>query len=119
LDNRKEEDLAWADQSVGLGKPVYLIRKISKDVFELELDSVCNGSLPVVECVRRYVGSSYYRINAKDNTVTAVDASVRHKQDIKTWFQIWEPHRIALIKFCESEKIKQKKGKKTFQWKQK
>lgn len=107
----KDLEHLWLEESK-IGDIVYLIRKISGHVVESKLTAVSIGAIPQVE-VHWVKSERYtYRLNLKDNTVHAIDATTKHKDEMKTWYEIWEPQRKLLIKFCEETTRKEKKRKK-------
>lgn len=104
-------DLKHSD-SLSIGSIVYLIRKISGHVVETKLTAFSTGNIPEVEVewVKNY--RDKYRLNLKDNTVHAIDATQKHKNEMKLWYEVYEPQRKQLINLCEEHSVKEKKRKK-------
>lgn len=95
-----------------LGDTIYLVRKISKHLLETKLIAFSVGNVPQVEVEWLKSYKYQYRLNLETNTVHAIDATARHKEEMKLWYEVWEPQRKLLIKLCEENKIKEKKRKK-------
>ena len=95
-----------------IGCTIYLVRKLSGHVLETKLNAVSVGTVPQVEV--EWIKSYHYtyRLNLKDNTVHALDATVKHKTEMKLWYEVWEPQRKLLVKLCEEMAAKEKKAKK-------
>lgn len=95
-----------------VGSIIYLIRKISGHVLETKLTAISTGLVPQVEVEWLKSYHYTYRLNLKDNTVNAIDAVIKHKTEMKLWYEVWEPQRKLLIKLCEETTVKEKKRKK-------
>ncbi len=95
-----------------IGSTVYLVRKISGHVLECKLISFSVGKVPQVEVEWLKSYHYQYKINLEDNTVHAIDATARHKTEMKLWYECFEPQRKQLIKLCEDNALKEKKRKK-------
>lgn len=95
-----------------IGCTVYLVRKISGHLLETKLTAFSTGKVPEVEVewLKSYKYS--YRLNLRDNNVRALDATHKHKEEMRLWYEIWEPQRKQLIKLCEENALKEKKRKK-------
>ncbi len=96
------------DKPIKIGSSIYLIRRVSGEVLETSLQHLITGSKPVVEV--KWNEQHLYRLSLEDNTVNAVDCKLRHRQDMKLWYKVWEPHRLKLIElFFEQKKTKKKR----------
>lgn len=107
------EDLGfYQPTSVSIGDVIYLVRKISGHLLEMKLTAVSIGTVPQaeVEWLKSY--KYQYRLDLKKNTVHAIDATAKHKEEMKLWYEVWEPQRKLLIKLCEETALKEKKRKK-------
>lgn len=98
--------------SIAIGETVYLVRKISGHLLEMKLTAVSIGTVPQVEVEWLKSYKYQYRLDLKKNTVHAIDATQKHKEEMKLWYEIWEPQRKLLIKLCEETALKEKKRKK-------
>lgn len=99
-------------EDVSINCTVYLIRKISGHVVETRLTAVSVGTIPQAEVSWLKSERYTYRLNLKDNTVHAIDATAKHKDEMKAWYEVWEPQRLSLIKLCELTTAKEKKRRK-------
>lgn len=107
------DDLGFSQpDKVSMGDTVYLVRKVSGHVLEMKLTAVSIGTIPQaeVEWLKSY--KYQYRLNLKENTVHAIDATQKHKDEMRLWYEVWEPQRKLLIKLCEETALKEKKRKK-------
>lgn len=95
-----------------IGCTIYLIRKLSGHVLETKLNAVSIGLVPQVEVEWLKSYHYTYRLNLKENTVHAIDATQKHKDEMKLWYEVWETQRKLLIKLCEEITAKEKKRKK-------
>lgn len=95
-----------------VGDIIFLVRKISGHLIETKLTAFSVGTIPQVEVTWVKSYKYQYRLNLKDNTVHALDATAKHKEEMKSWYTIWEPQRKLLIKLCEEHIVKEKKRKK-------
>lgn len=107
----KELDNLWVD-APEIGSTIYLIRKLSGHVLETRLNAVSVGLIPQVEVEWLKSYHYTYRLNLKDNTVHAIDATTKHKAEMRLWYEVWEPQRKLLVKLCEETTAKEKKRKK-------
>ena len=69
------------------------------------------GKVPEVEVEWLKSYKYVYRVNLRDNTVHALDATHKHKEEMKLWYELWEPQRVLLVKLCEDNALKEKKRK--------
>lgn len=99
-------------KSLKIGDIIYLVRKISGHLIECKLTAVNIGTIPKVEVewVKNY--RFQYVLNLKDNTVHAVDATTKHKDEMKLWYTVFEGQIKPLIKLCEETVLAEKKRKK-------
>lgn len=106
----KDIENTFVDAPV-IGSTIYLVRKLSGHVLETKLNAVNVGLVPQaeVEWLKSY--HYQYRLNLKENTVHALDATTKHKTEMKLWYEVWEPQRKLLIKLCEEMTAKEKKRK--------
>lgn len=95
-----------------MGSVVYLVRKISGHLIETKLTGLSTGKVPEVEVEWLKSYKYVYRLNLRDNVVRAVEATNKHKEEMRLWYEIYEPQRQQLIKLCEENAIKEKKRKK-------
>lgn len=95
-----------------IGSIVYLVRKLSGHILETKLNAVSVGLVPQVEVEWLKSYHYTYRLNLKENTVHAIDATKKHKDEMKLWYEVWEPQRKLLVKLCEEITAKEKKRKK-------
>ena len=108
----KDLENIWLDSPEN-GSTIYLVRRHSGHVLETRLTDVSTGQVPQVE-VEWFKSYKYrYRLNLKENTVHALDATTKHKDEMRAWYYVWEPQRKLLMKLCEEAHIKEKKRKKT------
>lgn len=109
----KIDDLGFCQpESIAIGETVYLVRKISGHLLEMKLTAVSIGTVPQVEVEWLKSYKYQYRLDLKKNTVHAIDATTKHKEEMKLWYEVWEPQRLLLIKLCEETALKEKKRKK-------
>lgn len=97
---------------ISLGSTIYLVRKISGHVLETKLTALSVGKVPQVEVEWLKSYKYVYRLNLVDNTVNALEATHKHKEEMRLWYEIHEPQRKLLIKLCEDNAVKEKKRKK-------
>ena len=95
-----------------IGCVVYLVRKISGHLIETKLTAFSTGKVPEVEVEWLKSYKYVYRLNLLENTVRALDATHKHKEEMRLWYEIYEPQRQQLINLCEENAIKEKKRKK-------
>jgi hypothetical protein len=95
------------DKPMKIGSSVYLVRKISNHVTEMILEDIGERCVEV-----RFNLQNRYRLELEKNEVVAIDATIKHRQDMKAWWTIWEPQRITLLKMCKSKKTEVKKSRK-------
>jgi hypothetical protein len=96
------------DKPMKIGSSVYLVRKISNHVTEMILEEIGERYVEV-----RFNLQNRYKLDLEKNEVIAIDATVRHRQEMKAWFVCWEPQRLTLLKMCKSKKTDTKKRRKT------
>lgn len=107
------KDIEWLENNPNkIGDSVYLVRKHSNHILECKLTAISVGTIPTVEVEWLKSFRYQYRLNLKDNTVHAIDATIRHKDEMKAWYTVYEPHRKSLIKICEQTIVSEKKRKK-------
>jgi hypothetical protein len=97
------------DKPMKVGSSVYLVRKISNHVTETILEEIGERYVEV-----RFNLQNRYKLDLEKNEVIALDATIKHRQDMKAWWTIWEPQRLTLLKMCKSQKTDTKKRRKTF-----
>lgn len=85
------------DKNIKEGDKVFLIRKISGHVLETKLLSIGSQGRPHCEVQWVKDKSDCYRLDLEKNTVNAIDASPRHRQEMLRLWEIWEPVRLVLI----------------------
>lgn len=95
-----------------IGDTIFLVRKISGHLVETKLTAFSVGAIPQVEVSWLKSERYQYRLNLKENTVNALDATTKHKTEMRAWYEVWEPQRKLLIKLCEENAVKEKKRKK-------
>jgi hypothetical protein len=95
------------DKPMKVGSSVYLIRKISNHVTETILEEIGEKHVEV-----RFNLQNRYKLDLENNQVIALDATVKHRQDMKAWWTIWQPQRDTLLKMCKSKKSEVKKSRK-------
>ncbi len=103
------------ENKLEIGSEVYLVRKIAKDVVVLTLEEVGITDKPFVECL--WHGRLRYKIDLAKNEVHSLDAKQDAARHMRQWYEVWEPHRRALMKLCEAARIDAKKNKRNFSWK--
>ena len=79
-----------------LGDTVHLIRKISKEVLPVELVEVLANQRTPVVVVRWKSDRAKYKLDLERNLVLAIDATSNHRQSMRVWYEISEPHLKAL-----------------------
>ena len=109
LDNLRE---FLGDFPIHIGCTIYLVRKISGHLIECKLLAYSVGTVPQVELEWLKSYKYQYRINLSDNTVHALEATTKHKDEMKLWYNCYEPQRKLLIKLCEDNALKEKRRKK-------
>jgi hypothetical protein len=97
------------DKPMKVGSSVYLVRKISNHVTETILEEIGERYVEV-----RFNLQNRYKLDLEKNEVIALDATIKHRQDMKLWWTIWSPQRETLLKMCKSQKTDTKKRRKTF-----
>lgn len=92
-----------------LGDTVNLVRKHTGHVLDTELIEVLwRTSTPAV--VVRWKSDRYrYKLVLDKNAVLAIDATTRHRQDMRAWWEISEAHRKALTELFWDTRRKGKK----------
>ena len=96
-----------------MGSTIYLVRKLSGHVLETKLIAVNIGTIPQVEVEWLKSYHYTYRVNLKENTIHALNATTKHKDEMKLWYNVWEPQRELLIKLCKEMASKEKREKKS------
>lgn len=92
-----------------LGDTVNLIRKITHEVLPVELTRVLTtSSKPAVE-VRWKSDRARYKLDLDKNEVLAIDATQHHRQQMRVWYTISEPHRKELTELFWNERRKGKR----------
>ena len=61
-------------------------------------DGYLTGVKPSVEVSWKKVPSFTYKLVLEKNEVMALDASVKHRQEMKSLYEVYEPHRQILLK---------------------
>jgi hypothetical protein len=97
------------DKPMKVGSSVYLIRKISNHVTETILEEIGDRYVEV-----RFNLQNRYKLDLEKNEVIALDATVKHRQEMKLMWYVWIPQRETLLKMCQSQKKDTKKRRKTF-----
>lgn len=93
-----------------IGSTVYLVRKISGHIVECELTAIGKQGTPKAEVRWLNNGRYVYELNLERNEVIAQDATVKHRQEMRLWYTVWEPHRKALnVLFTECLRKNKKK----------
>jgi hypothetical protein len=95
------------DKPMKVGSSVYLIRKISNHVTETILEEIGEKHVEV-----RFNLQHRYKLDLENNQVIALDATIRHKQEMKLMWYVWIPQRDTLLKMCKSKKSEVKKNRK-------
>lgn len=83
-------------EALKLGDTVYLIRKVSGHVLEMELTSLGRQGRPLAEVAWKNQRCFTYKLDLELNEVIAQDASPKHRADMKRCWEVWEPHRKLL-----------------------
>lgn len=110
---KKVDDLGFLQpKECKIGDTIFLVRKISNHLLETKLIAFSLGEIPQVEVEWSKSSKYQYRINLKENTVHAIDATAKHKQEMRLWYEVWEPHRLLLITLCKENRLKEKRNKK-------
>lgn len=80
-----------------VGDTVNLVRKYTGDVLECELTEVLHRTpKPMVVVCWSKKRSATYKLDLDKNLVLAIDATANHRQSMRVWWEISEPHRKAL-----------------------
>jgi heme oxygenase len=105
------QDLEWLyDEKPTIGCKIYLIRKISNHVLETEFTHYLSGTNPAVYVRwKSFTSSLEYKLDLLKNQVLAIDATVKHRTEMKIWYSIFEPQRKQLIELFHAEKKKKKR----------
>lgn len=90
-----------------IGDTVKLVRKISKDILEVELTAyLVKLATPAVEV--RWKSDRYrYKLDLIKDEVLAIEATQSHRQTMRSWYSVLESDRKALT---ESFWLEKKKG---------
>lgn len=109
------QDLEWLyDTQPEIGCKIYLIRKISNHVLETEFTHFQLGSNPSIFVRwKNSITSIEYKLDLVKNLVLAVDSTIKHRQEMKQWYTVWEIQRKQLIELFHAEKKRKKRGVKT------
>jgi hypothetical protein len=94
------------DKPIKIGSTIYLIRKISGHVTETELVEINDRGVKV-----KFDNRHQYMLDLQNNQVLAVDATMRHKEEMKAWWQVWIPHLECLKALCSSKKKETKNNR--------
>jgi len=79
-----------------IGDSVHLIRKITNEILPVTLANVLTkGSTPMVEVYWKS-NRHRYKLDIEKNLVLAIDATNDHRQSMRIWYTISEPHRKEL-----------------------
>lgn len=89
-----------------LGDTVNLIRKITKDILHVELVEVLHRNPKPAVVVRWKSDRSRYKLDLDKNLVLAIEATQRHRHQMKIWWEISEEHRKALTELFWSTRKK-------------
>jgi hypothetical protein len=96
------------DKRIKVGSTIYLVRKLSGHILEMELTAVGNKGSAAVE-VRWLTNHRYvYKLDLESNQVVALDATPKHRQEMKSLWMIWEPHRKLLKEYFHEVNRKKK-----------
>lgn len=95
-------------EPLALGSDVFLIRKLSGHVVETKLTAIGTGVKPSVEVT--WKNRIEYKLDLTDNQVLAHDQPMKHREEMRLRYEIYEPQRKELIKLFESTNSKRKKG---------
>lgn len=87
----------WIEQLTP-GDKIYLIRKVSLHALEMIFDGYLTGTGAAVEVSWVKDKSFTYKLALEKNEVQAIDSSVKHRHEMKTRYEIYEPHRQILMK---------------------
>jgi hypothetical protein len=79
-----------------LGDTVNLVRKITKDILAVELIEVLHRSPRPAVVVRWKSDRARYKLDLDKNEVLAIDATQRHRHQMRIWYEISEEHRKTL-----------------------
>ncbi len=97
-----------------LGDTVNLVRKYTGHVLDCELMEVlAKGKTPMV--VVRWRGHrESFKLDVDKNLVLAIDATQRHRHQMRIWWEISEEHRKALTElFWKTRKNGASHGRRT------
>lgn len=94
------------DKPIKIGSTIYLIRKISGHVTETELTDVNDHTVEV-----KFDNNHRYRLDLTNNKVIAIDATMKHREDMVKWWQVWLPHLECLKALCSSKKKETKQNR--------
>jgi hypothetical protein len=97
------------DKPMKIGSSVYLVRKISNHVTETILEEIGERYVEV-----KYDNNHRYKLDLEKNEVIALDSTIKHRQEMKLMWSVWNPQRETLLKMCKSQKTDTKKRRKTF-----
>lgn len=106
------KDLNPFIESLTMTDQVFLVRKLSGHVLTMSILGVLTGTNPAFEVCWTRQRALTYKLDLKNNLVIALETSQKHRTEMKVFWEVYEPHRIALIKLWESETAKNKKKRK-------
>lgn len=90
-----------------LGDTVNLVRKITHEILAVELVEVLAKQRTPCVVVRWKSDRARYKLDLERNLVLAIDATQSHRQAMRVWYEISEPHRKALTElFWSTRKTK-------------
>jgi hypothetical protein len=95
------------DKPMKIGSSVYLVRKISNHVTETTLEEIGEKHVQV-----KFDLQHRYKLDLEKNEVIALDATIKHRQEMKQWWTVWLPQRETLLKMCKTKKSEVKKSRK-------
>ncbi len=93
-----------------IGDTVNLVRKITGELLPVTLTNVLTKtSNPMVE-VRWKSDRHRYKLDLEKNLVLAIDSTNDHRQSMRVWYTISEPHRKELTElFWNMRKVRRSK----------
>lgn len=94
--------------SLKIGSTIYLVRKISGHILETELLELGRQGRPLAEVAWLNQRACTYKLDLDANQVIAIDASPKHRLEMKRLWEVWEPHR-KLLKQLFSERLRKAK----------
>ena len=94
--------------NIKIGSVIYLVRKVSGHVLETELTALGKQGRPLAEVEWLNQRSYRYKLDLEANVIHALDASIKHRADMRRLWEIWEPHR-KLLRVYYSESLRKPK----------